>query len=241
MTGSGLDLRVQLPEQSVPEMVVRQVRQAILDGTLTPGRRLTEPELIALTGVSRTSIREALRTLQNLGLVESADKRGLRVAVLTSVEVQHIYEVRDALEPAAAELFCRRATDAEVTELIRHVAPPEAETEERLRLIYRFDELLLEGARNPLLKDILSPLHARIHALRRLSTSIPGRQAASTREYVELSRAIQDRSPERAAAAAHVHIRAAAQAALEAVLKLESEQSAGRPAAPLPPTARAAD
>jgi DNA-binding GntR family transcriptional regulator len=221
-----LDLLIERSSESVPQKVVRVIREAIVDGRLPAGRRLTERELMELTGVSRTSIREAVRHLQNLGLVETSPSRGVRVAVLSSEDVQHIYEVRDALEPAAAELFVLRATDEEVAELVRYVKAPEAPPESpetRHKSIYHFDELLIRGARNPLLTEILGSLHARIHALRRLSVTIPGRQEASDAEYAELAAAIVARDAPRAAEASHRHIRAAAKAALEAARKLENE------------------
>lgn len=221
MAEEELDLLIERPELSVPEKVARAMRQAILDGSLSPGRRLTERELMELTGVSRTSVREAVRNLQSLGLVETTSSRGVRVAILSSDDVQHIYEIRDALEPKAAELFVLRATDEEVAELVACMDPAPADSEERLKANYRFDEILLAGARNPLLQDILSPLHVRIHALRRLSISIPGRQDMATEEYRDLTAAIRERSPERAAEAAHRHVRAAAEAALQAIRRLE--------------------
>ena len=100
-----LNLKIERPNETVPTQVVRVVRQAIMNGHLPPGRRLTERELIDMTGVSRTSVRQAVLHLQHLGLVEPTSGRGIRVIVLTSEEVRNIYEVRDALEPAAAELF----------------------------------------------------------------------------------------------------------------------------------------
>jgi DNA-binding GntR family transcriptional regulator len=226
MTGTELNLLVVQPEESIPARVVRVVRQAIMDGALPPGRRLTERELGDLTGVSRTSIREAIRHLQNLGLVEPSDGRGIRVVVLSHDDVQDIYELREALEATAAELFTRRATDDEVAALMESVPAVDATPEKRLELIFRFDELLLAGARNPLLRSTLEPLHARIHALRRLSTSVEGRQAASAQEFLDIAEAIRDRSPDRAADAVHRHVRAAAEAALIAVDRLDSVGSA---------------
>lgn len=225
MSDHELNLKIDRPDASIPARVVRAVRQAIVDGHLPPGRRLTEREICDMTGVSRTSIREAIRHLQQLGLVETTGTRGIRVVVLSSEDVRHIYEVRDALESAAAELFASNATDSEVAELLAAVPPAEVEAEERLKMIYRFDQLLAAGAHNPLLAEMLDALHARIHALRRLSTSIEGRQAFSTKEYWELADALRDRSPERARAAAHRHIQAAAAAAMTAVARMESEQT----------------
>ncbi|MGH3586071.1 MAG: GntR family transcriptional regulator [Pseudonocardia sp.] len=224
MTDIKPDLRIERPTETVPQTVVRRIRHAILDGVLTPGRRLTERELMELTGVSRTSIREAVRHLQALGLVESSASRGVRVAVLTSDDVRQIYEVRAALEPAAASLFVQRATDSEVLELVKHMRPGKG-AEEQLSTIHRFDELLLAGARNSLLESILAPLHARIHALRRLSLTVPGRREKSDREYQDLVVAITDRSAERAAELAKRHVEAAMKAALQAVAQLEGNDS----------------
>lgn len=220
MTETQPDLKIDRPAESVPQTVVRRIRQAILDGTLTPGRRLTERELMELTGVSRTSIREAVRHLQTLGLVETSASRGVRVAVLGSDDVRQIYEVRRALEPEAASLFVERATDSEVLALVKLMRPGE-DNEEQLSAIRQFDELILKGARNPLLESILEPLHARIHALRRLSLSVSGRRETSSQEYLAIVSAITDRSADRAAGLARQHVDAAMAAALGAVADLE--------------------
>lgn len=207
--------------ESVPKTVVSAVRRAMVDGTLPPGRRLTERELMERTGVGRTSIREALRELESMGLVEATENRGLRVTMFGREDVRQLYEVRDALEPAAAELFVERASELEVKQLVECMEPAPNDPEERLKGNFRFDELLIEGARNGLLQEIMSPLHVHIHSLRRLSLSVPGRQEAATEEYHELISAIQAREAGRAATAAHQHVRAAGKAALEALELLE--------------------
>lgn len=227
MSNPELDLQIDRPSESVPEMVVRRVRDAIASGALPPGRRLTERELMDLTGVSRASIREAVRHLQTLGLVETSPTRGVRVAVLGMKEVREIYEVRDALEPAAAELFVRRATDGEVEAILATIDELVSVGKPAPKTSYEFDMQLIEGARNSLLASTLAPLHARIHALRKLSMSTPNRWPASMQEYLDLGAAIRERSPERAAEASRRHVRAAAAAALEAMQKLEGE--AGSP------------
>ncbi|WP_242909231.1 GntR family transcriptional regulator [Actinomadura terrae] len=220
------DLRIDRPAETVPQLVVRRVRQAILEGALLPGRRLTERELMELTGVSRTSIREAVLHLQTLGLVETSGGRGVRVAVLGSDDVRQVYEVRAALESEAASLFVQRATDSEVLELVKLTRPGKSD-DDQLTAIYHFDELLLAGARNALLESTLAPLHARIHALRRLSLSTPGRREKSDQEYRDLVAAITDRNADRAAGLARAHVDAAKEAALSAIAKLEEERASG--------------
>jgi DNA-binding GntR family transcriptional regulator len=231
MTGTAprpLDLQIEKPEDLIRERVVRAVREAISAGVLAPGRRLTEAELTELTGVSRTSVREALRQLQAVGLVERAPKRGLRVAVLRSADIEHIYEVRGALEPLATELFVKRASDLQVRELVELFQPviqPGTELEAGLNGSYRFIEALLDGAGNPVLSSMLLPLNDRIHALRRVSLSRPGRWQQSRREHQDIIGAIEARDARRAAAASRRHIAAATDAALAAVKTIEPQLS----------------
>ena len=229
-------------EDFLRDKVVRAVRQAIAEGVLPPGRRLTERELIELTGVSRTSVREALRHLQSVGLVElGPNKRsGLRVAVLDQDTVRHIYEVRAALEPVATGLFVERATDEEVAALLALGEHLPSMHSERLETLRRIDHMVLRGARNPVLETTLDPLLTRIHALRHVSTRMPGRSEAADQEYRDIFAAIRARQPERARDASYRHIMAAAEAAAVAVQLLQPDRrltalmhsGAGSPPAP---------
>ena len=230
------------PDGFLRDRVVRAVRQAIAEGVLPPGRRLTERELIELTGVSRTSVREALRHLQSVGLVElGPNKRsGLRVAVLDQDTVRHIYEVRAALEPVATGLFVERATDEEVAALLALGEHLPSMHSERLETLRRIDHMVLRGARNPVLEATLDPLLTRIHALRHVSTRMPGRSEAADQEYRDIFAAIRARQPERARDASYRHIMAAAEAAAVAVQLLQPDRrltalmhsGAGSPPAP---------
>ncbi|MBP0623178.1 GntR family transcriptional regulator [Cupriavidus consociatus] len=204
------------PTVLVREKVVEVLRQAIRNGVLQPGRRLTERELTELTGVSRTSVREALRHLQAERLVEASSSRGLRVVVPTEDEVRHIYEVRAELEPLVVALFAQRASQKEIDALLDIRRQPTDSWDG----LQRFDELLLTGSSNPVLREILNGLYTRIHALRQISISIPGRCAVSKQEFDEVVAAIERRCPEDAAKAARRHVKAAQAAAFIALKML---------------------
>jgi DNA-binding GntR family transcriptional regulator len=218
---NSFSLRIRPPDAPLSEKMVAAVRDAISSGALEPGRRLTEREMMVLTGVSRTSAREALRELRTLGLIEKGPQGGLRIAVLDRAAIQHIYEVRAAVESTATELFALRATKAEVAEYLRLVQIDQDTRDldgpvDATRTL-ALDRLILRGARNPILTEILEPLHARIQSLRRLSLSRPGRYAASCAETDAIADAIRARDPERANAASHRHLEAAMRSALEVV------------------------
>ncbi|WP_072314867.1 GntR family transcriptional regulator [Agrococcus sp. Marseille-P2731] len=90
------------------ELILDRLREAVTTGELPQGTHLAETELSASLGVSRGTLREALRHLEEEGLL-SKDSRGrLSVRVVTPAEVRDIFEVRFALESLAAEAVCVR-------------------------------------------------------------------------------------------------------------------------------------
>ncbi|MEV6380353.1 GntR family transcriptional regulator [Streptomyces sp. NPDC051773] len=210
-------------DKLVRDKVVDALRAAILDGALQPGRRLTERELTELTGVSRTSVREALRRLQAEGLVEESPSRGLRVSVPSEDEVDQIYEIRAELEPLAVRLFVERASRDEVEALAsvaRQVTPGGDDNKD---VLDRFDKILLDGCRNPMLAELLGGLYSRIHALRRISAATPGRMAVTKQEYADLVEAIRNGSAADAVDVARRHVAAARASAKVAMNLLKQE------------------
>lgn len=95
----------------------RRLRDMIIHGTLAPGARLNERELTSVLGVSRTPLREATRMLASEGLVELLPNRGARVAALNVQSIRDTLEVMGTLESLAGELFCAKATDADIAEI----------------------------------------------------------------------------------------------------------------------------
>ncbi|OUS88585.1 GntR family transcriptional regulator [Rhodococcus sp. NCIMB 12038] len=209
-------LLVERPERLLRDRVTDAVREAITRGDLEPGRRLTERELGELTGVSRTSLREALRSLQAEGLVERSGARGLQVAVLTAPVVSELYDVRAPLEAAAVELCVRNASDTQVANLRTALTQPD-ELDDQLAATRRFYDLLLDAAGNSILQQMFGSIEARIHALRRVSLRIGGRAEESHRELLEIVDLIARRDGPAAAAAATAHVLAAKAAALAAL------------------------
>ena len=95
---------------TVRAMVARKLREAIMSGTLKPGQRLVERELCELTGVSRPSIREALRLLEADGLVNTVPHRGPMVSTISLEEAKQLYAARAVLEGFAGR-ECARLRD----------------------------------------------------------------------------------------------------------------------------------
>ena len=102
---------------TVRAMVAQKLREAIMSGTLKPGQRLVERELCEMTGVSRPSIREALRLLEADGLVNTVPHRGPMVSTISLEEAKQLYAARAVLEGFAGR-ECARLRDPVVVRRI---------------------------------------------------------------------------------------------------------------------------
>jgi len=96
----------------IRERVVDALREAIVAGRLKPGERIRERELVALLGVSRSPLREAIRILETEGLITSLAHRGARVSELGATDLHDMLQVRIMLETFAVRLFMERFDEA---------------------------------------------------------------------------------------------------------------------------------
>lgn len=205
-------LRVERQVEPLREKTVKALREAILSDHLKPGQRLVERDLCEQTGVSRSSIREALRYLESEGLVQSRGPKGMFVSVLTRRQAMEIYEVRAALEGEAARHFAERAGDADVAalrEVYRRVedvalTDPAAYGRE----IDRFFEVLFAGAGNATAQSLMRSLRARINLMRNTTIRIApkARVKGSMAQMGRIVDAIGKRDAEAAAAACRGYV-----------------------------------
>jgi GntR family transcriptional regulator, trigonelline degradation regulator len=217
--GIAESLRVERAPAPIRSRVLDNLRQAILDRKLTPGQRLIERELVELTGVSRTSIREALRELAAEGLVTTIPNKGTIVAQVSLKEARQLYQVRSTLEGLAGRLFVENATDAQRRALTTSFRAVEraASKDSALWLAAKdkFYDILFEGGGNEALRSISNQLHARINLLRSLSLNRPGRAAEAVAELADIVAAVAANDAEAAAKACSRHVDNAGEAAFE--------------------------
>ena len=200
--------------------VADTLRAAIALGDLKPGERLVERVLCERIGVSRTSLREALRELENEGLVTNIPNRGLIIATLDVAAAKNIFDIRAALEALICRLFCETATDAQIADCLD--AFKEVETaysgdggRETIEAKTRFYDALMAGANNPEAERMLRSIHIRVSQLRVLSLSSPSRREASLKELRKLMEALTSRDADRAEELSKEHVRQAAKTAFE--------------------------
>ncbi|MDF1480012.1 GntR family transcriptional regulator [Leifsonia sp. H3M29-4] len=202
------------------EQVITALRQAILDFKLKPGQRLVERELIEQLGVSRTTIREALRELTSEGLVTVVPQKGAVVATPTLDDAIDLYEVRAALESLVVQRFVERASNAQVERLraaverFHDATIRTADIRQILAAKDLFYDVLIEGAASAALQQLLEGIQARVQVLRATSLSEDGRTFAAVRELRAVVDAIEARDARLAARLTTEHIRAASKTAL---------------------------
>ncbi|MEU6147524.1 GntR family transcriptional regulator [Streptomyces sp. NPDC047081] len=96
-----------------------RVRDAILSGELPPGQRVSQVQLAERLGIGRPTLREALRMLQNEGLIQAEHNRQVRVAPLELADFEQLCALRLTVEPMAVRLSVPHLTDAELTEIAK--------------------------------------------------------------------------------------------------------------------------
>ncbi|MEU6118735.1 GntR family transcriptional regulator [Streptomyces sp. NPDC047117] len=146
-----------VPVARVPlsEQVRRHLLQQLLDGRWEPGDRIIERRVAQELGVSQAPVREALRDLQAMQLIESTPGKGVRVRELTPDQLSEVYPVRAALERLAAELAVPRlAGDVSTLEphLERmHQAAREGNTDAQITHGVEFHREIVRAAGNHVL------------------------------------------------------------------------------------------
>ncbi|EST34931.1 GntR family transcriptional regulator [Streptomycetaceae bacterium MP113-05] len=105
---------------SLREQIREHIVEGIVSGRWKPGERIVERRIAMELEVSQTPVREALRELEALRLIESAPNKGVRVRELSAPDLEEIYPVRAGLEQMAAELAAPHLAE-DVSRLEPHV------------------------------------------------------------------------------------------------------------------------
>ena len=113
----GQDDSMMLQRDTLPMQVLNKLMDWIMDGKLKMGEKLNTEEIARQLGVSRMPIREALKSLEKMGLAESIPYVGVKLVSLEQEDVLQIYLMRQLLEPLAAGEACKKITEEQIHEL----------------------------------------------------------------------------------------------------------------------------
>lgn len=207
----------------IPEQLAHELEQLLQEGVWEPGAQIPpERELALRFGVSRASVRDALRILELHGWLEIRQGEGTRVAssargfggrLRTRLHepafVAELFELRRILEPAVAALAAQRAEGQDLEKLERVLLEQRQVTRDLhkfLELDLGFHRALAEAAHNTLLAEVLQLLVVELRQTRLSATALRFRPANTLREHRRILGAIRERDPEGARAAMLAHL-----------------------------------
>ena len=188
------------------------LRQEIIAGQVDQGESLVETALAKRLGVSRTPVREALKKLEQDGLIERHD-RGLRIKMRSAEEILEIYEVRIVLEELAARLAAHRRTPFDLARLQAahdQMAARRPETAaEQIGINRTFHQTLWRAAHNSTLIDQLQRLTDHVSRYSSTTLGSEGRWEEAVREHADILEAVTKSDADAAARIASQHFVAA--------------------------------
>ncbi|ERI49918.1 GntR family transcriptional regulator [Pseudomonas sp. EGD-AK9] len=152
--------------ETMVDRVYQGVYQAISKRSLRPGMKLGEASLAGLFGVSRTSVRAALKQLEADGLVSSEPNKGCWVSLPSDEEIRSLFETRRLIEIGIVTELCRRRDAAAMRNLREHLLLEEAARREHdherlIHLLGEFHIKLAMALHNPVLLDWFRKLISR--------------------------------------------------------------------------------
>ncbi len=163
------------------------LRDRVLSGSLKPGSRLAQEALAAELGLSTTPVREAVRRLETEGLVVQEKHHVVRVPELSSRELTELYAVRIVLDPMAARLGAKLATEAD-KQAARELAwdDPGLSHLEQVERNRRLHRIIYAASGNKVLVRLLDGLWAHSDRYRAVLTSDESVAAAAAREHLHI-------------------------------------------------------
>ncbi|MFZ5943582.1 MAG: FadR/GntR family transcriptional regulator [Bacillota bacterium] len=219
-------------QESVYEKVVKRLKSSILEGKLKPGDKLPAERVLAeMLGISRTSLREALKLLSAEGLIEIKHGKGVFIAetdepinvikkfsskiFIETHTLMDFFEIRKVLETQASIWAAERCSDAQICQLEEIVTKAHSELTENTKINVallaehdmKFHNYLAEVSGNAVLIRIMQNLIDLLNETRSQTISIPKRPYISLEEHLEIVGAIKKRDPERAGKAMYTHLK----------------------------------
>lgn len=178
--------------------ITARVRDMIVEGQIEAGSRINEVHLGRDLGVSRTPLREALKTLASEELVELIPNRGAYVKIFAVQEIEDMLEALRYIEQSCAALACERASNKQISEFEKlHKAMIRDYNQKDIinyfKINQKIHEMIVEISGNKTLSWVHKTIHARLRRIRFLGVDAPAVWAAAIAHHEAMMSALKAR------------------------------------------------
>lgn len=164
-----------LPRVSLSQQIRDLLLERIMHGELKPGNRLIELRIAAEFSTSQAPVREALRELEAMGVIETLPNKGSRIRTITDEELRELYDVRAQLEAYAAQLAVEKALPikSRLKEVVRAMKRA-ARAEDSIAFANHnslFHQIIVESTGNKVLLELWKTLNVQSRTMTNVSRS----------------------------------------------------------------------
>lgn len=210
-TSQAPELYPRITRRTLHEEVLERLRDMIIEGRLAPGQRINEGQVGAQLGVSRTPLREAIKTLASEGLVEIQPAKGAVVRRFSEKDLAQILQVLKTLEQLGGRMACQNAGDAEIEAinamhkqmLVLYQAKNRLEY---FKLNQAIHTAMVAASGNAVLVEMHTTLQARIKRLRFIGNEGPMKWAGAVAEHEQMMAALLKRDADALADVIGLHM-----------------------------------
>jgi len=190
-------LKTHIKQKSLVDYIIQDLEDKIISGILKPGERIVEEALCKEFGVSRSPVREALRTLESQGYVTREPRKGVTVSRVTAKEIEDTYRIRANLESLAVYLAVKKQDPKVLQQLEKNhhkmtdLAEDGKVSGAYFNLNLQFHKILVDACDNKRLTQMIDTLVKQTRRYRAHILSIPGRIEASLKNHEMIIRSFE--------------------------------------------------
>ncbi len=212
--------------KTLREQIATSLRESIIRRELAPGQKLTEPELAAKLGISRTPIREAFRQLESEGFLAVIPRRGAVVSTITAKQVEDFYEIKSLLDGYAARVAAEKISNGDI-EKLKKINGQLSELAEKSQLEAffarnnDFHNCFIKLCENEKLLEIRDSMVQRFKGFRMATLSLPGRLMESVNQHKSIIKAFEKKDGRLAEAVVVEHVLLAGEELVQMIKRME--------------------
>lgn len=190
-------MKTHIKQKSLADYIIQDLEDKINKDILKPGERIVEETLCKAFGVSRSPVREALRTLESQGYVVREPRKGVSIARVTAKEIEDIYRIRANLESLAVYLAVKKQDPKVLQELNKingkmiELAKESKVLDAYFNLNLKFHKTLVDACDNKRLIQMIDTFVKQTKRFRLQILSTPGRIGASLKNHEMIIRSFE--------------------------------------------------